>query len=42
MDSLILKLLKNKENVVKYEMNAYWLDVGREDDYSKAQKLYQK
>ena len=42
MDKLILKLLSNKEKILKYEMKAYWLDVGREEDYNKAQEIYKE
>jgi len=41
MDSLIKLLLAGDVPVVKYEMMEYWLDIGRVDDYKKAQEIYQ-
>lgn len=40
MDSLIKTLLKKKITVAKYELEEYWLDIGRLDDYEKAQDIY--
>ena len=40
MDSLIKKLLRSKIKIVKYEMTEYWLDIGRLNDYEKAQDIY--
>lgn len=40
MDSLIKLMLKDGFTVTKYEMMEYWLDIGRVDDYEKAQELY--
>jgi len=40
MDKLILQMLAKDIDVTKYEIDGYWLDVGREDDYEKAQKIY--
>ncbi len=40
MDSLIKTLLKKKISVAKYELEEYWLDIGRLDDYEKAQDIY--
>jgi len=40
MDKLILAMLSNCMPITKYEIEGYWLDVGREDDYEKAQKIY--
>lgn len=42
VDSLILKMLEMKEPVAKYEIMNYWLDIGRIDDYEKAQKIYKE
>ena len=42
MDKLILKILKEKEKIIKYELKEYWLDIGRIDDYEKAQEFYNK
>tara|TARA_B110000977_G_scaffold196706_1_gene277651 strand:- start:751 stop:1431 length:681 start_codon:yes stop_codon:yes gene_type:complete len=38
IDQLIHHYLKNKIDVSKYEIKEYWLDIGRIDDYEKAQK----
>lgn len=40
MDALIKTLLSRKLAVAKYEMEEYWLDIGRIDDYEKAQDVY--
>jgi len=40
MDSLIKLMLKRDIPVTKYEMMEYWLDIGRVDDYEKAQEIY--
>ena len=40
MDSLIRLMLKRDMLVRKYEMDEYWLDIGRADDFEKAQELY--
>ena len=40
MDSLIKKLLGKKIPVTKYETEEYWLDIGRIEDYTKAQEEY--
>lgn len=42
MDQLIMKLLSNNCPVTKYEINEYWLDIGRLTDYKKAQDDYKK
>ena len=42
MDKLILKMLDKKEIVTKYELKEYWLDIGRLNDYKKAQEIYDK
>lgn len=39
---LIQKLLKAKQKVCGYLSNDYWLDIGRHDDYEKAQNEYSK
>lgn len=41
MDSLIEDMLLNNKKICKYEINEYWLDIGRPDDYEEAQKIYQ-
>ena len=40
MDSLIKNLLDKKIPVTKYETEEYWLDIGRVEDYTKAQEEY--
>jgi NDP-sugar pyrophosphorylase family protein len=40
MDALIRTLISRKLAVAKYEMDEYWLDIGRIDDYEKAQDVY--
>lgn len=40
MDHLINKMIKLKMPIAKYEMKEYWLDIGSEDDYKKAQEVY--
>lgn len=40
MDSLIRMMLERNLPVQKYEMEEYWLDIGREDDFEKAQELF--
>jgi NDP-mannose synthase len=40
MDLLIKGMLQAGEPVSKYEMSEYWLDIGRVDDYEKAQAVY--
>ena len=42
MDSLIKDLLAKQLPIAKYEMTEYWLDIGRVDDYEKAQAVYEK
>ena len=42
MDTLIKTMLKNGMPVAKYEMSEYWLDIGRIDDYEKAEEIYEK
>lgn len=40
MDKLILQMLQKENPITKYEIDGYWLDIGREDDYERAQKIY--
>ncbi len=40
MDSLIKYMLKNNLPVSKYELEEYWLDIGRINDYNQAQEAY--
>lgn len=42
IDNLIKDMLKAKMKIVKYEMEEYWLDIGRLNDYEEAQNIYQK
>lgn len=38
MDILIKKMLAEGETIIKYDLNEYWLDIGRIDDYYQAQE----
>jgi NDP-mannose synthase len=40
MDMLIKRMLETRFPVSKYDLNEYWLDIGRIDDYYTAQKEY--
>jgi NDP-sugar pyrophosphorylase family protein len=40
MDLLIKKMLDQGKPIYKYEINEYWLDIGRMGDYEKAQEAY--
>jgi NDP-sugar pyrophosphorylase family protein len=40
MDHLIDKMLTEKIPVAKYKIQEYWLDIGKVDDYEKAQEIY--
>lgn len=40
MDTLIRNLLAGNLPVSKYEIEEYWLDIGRMDDFEKAQEIY--
>lgn len=42
MDELIKKMLSTGEPVTKYDLNEYWLDIGRLNDYEKAQEVYKE
>lgn len=42
MDMLIRKILKDKLPISKYNIEEYWLDIGRIEDYNKAQEIYQQ
>ena len=39
---LVLRLLENKEKVVGYPCNDYWLDIGRHEDYARAQDEFEQ
>ncbi len=38
---LLGRLLKHEQKVVGYESDAYWMDIGRPDDYDKANEEFQ-
>lgn len=40
MDVLIKKMIANKLPILKYDLKEYWLDIGRLNDYEKAQTEY--
>lgn len=42
MDSLIKEMLQRRLPVVKYNLEAYWLDIGQITDFEKAQDIYSK
>ena len=42
MDDLIQNLLSKNIPIAKYEMDEYWLDIGKIDDYEKAQTEFNK
>ncbi|OQY05512.1 MAG: mannose-1-phosphate guanyltransferase [Bacteroidetes bacterium 4572_117] len=42
MDTLINTMLEKTLPVAKYELFEYWLDIGMEEDYKKAQEMYQE
>jgi len=39
---LIQKLIKEREKVVCYPSNDFWLDIGRHEDYEEAQRRFQE
>lgn len=42
MDTLINDMLESGDTILKYEIEAYWLDIGRVDDYEKAQRDHER
>lgn len=40
MDKLILNMINSNILVTKYDLKEYWLDIGRLNDYEKAQEIY--
>lgn len=42
MDMLLQSMLKNKMPILKYDIEEYWIDIGRMDDYEKVQREYQE
>jgi len=41
MDNLIKTMLKENLPISKFDLNEYWLDIGRLNDYERAQKDYE-
>ncbi|HCY74479.1 MAG TPA: mannose-1-phosphate guanyltransferase [Ignavibacteriales bacterium] len=42
MDALIKRMLAEQSPISKYELNEYWLDIGRIDDFESAQKDFKE
>jgi len=42
MDTLIKSMLVKNMPIAKYKIKEYWLDIGRVDDFEKAQDIYNK
>ncbi len=42
MDNLIKQMLADNSPISKYELNEYWLDIGRIDDFESAQKEFKE
>ncbi len=42
IDTLIKDMISRKMRIIKYEMDEYWLDIGRIADYEQAQNIYNK
>jgi len=42
MDSLIMKMLEENSFITKYDLNEYWLDIGRIDDFEEAQEFAER
>ncbi len=42
MDTLIKKMIAMGKKIAKYDIKEYWLDIGRVDDYNKAQDVYKE
>lgn len=42
LPDLVLELLRNGEDVFVYEYNGFWLDIGREEDFRRAQEEFAK
>jgi len=40
MDTLIKMMLSQNSPITKYDLKEYWLDIGRLNDYQKAQEDY--
>ena len=41
-DDLMLKLIAEKQDVRAHPFSGYWLDIGRPDDYDKANNEFEK
>ena len=41
MDTLIEKMLSEKQKIAKYEIEEYWLDIGQMKDFNHAQEVYE-
>ena len=39
---LVLRLLENDEKVIAYPFDGYWLDIGRHEDYIRAQEEFEQ
>jgi len=42
MDTLILDMIAQGMKITHYPIKEYWLDIGRPDDYEKAQQVYKE
>lgn len=42
IDMLLQYMLENKLPIARYDIEEYWIDIGRMDDYEKAQEDYRK
>jgi len=42
MDALILALLENRQRITHYAISEYWLDIGKIEDYTEAQHIYEE
>lgn len=42
MDTLIRDMIKKEYPITHYPIKEYWLDIGRLDDYEKAQEIYKE
>lgn len=40
LPDLVLRLLAKGERICAYPVDCLWLDIGRPDDYAKAQELF--
>lgn len=42
MDELILSLLAQRKKITHFRIEEFWLDIGKLEDYSEAQEIYEK